>query len=472
MNMLGYFKRFLALSLLGTMLLFSLSGCAEADYSSDNLMTAPKVSAVQQSICKLLGTDDETVNLMYPQNGDYRSAIIMCDFTGDGYQDALGFTMHDDDSVITVSFMTETDGVWKIISSYKSNTTQIDKVLFGDVTCDGVTDIVIGWGSAKGLANSAGLYYYENGTVKGFSLGHSYTEIELLDLNGSGTKDIFTVSLATLVSQQSVEAGSSMANLYSFVGDELVCTHRCNLYNNLSSFSSISLGESVDGRTCVTVDGVMADGSMITQLLYINPFSGNMLSPLSFSGVYETYNYFYRARQVAITSRDIDGDGIIEMPQCIYKNDEEKKIYSTDYVIEWLKFDIAARDATLSKIQIYNQDDAYTVDIPEEIEDYIRCYRDSETRTASFCLCEFNDFGKVTDKTELFSIRVFSKETWDKLPLKDAPNSLSERRSYREENYAFLTSARLDGEEVVYAAKIDNESNIYSSIPYTIEIVD
>ncbi len=472
MNMLGFFKRLSALVLLMTTLVVSFSGCTEVDYSSDNLMTAPKVSAVQQDIYDLLGMDDETINLMYPQNGDYRSAIIMCDFTGDGYQDAVGFTMHDDDSVVTVSFMTEEDGIWKIISSFKSSSTQIDKVLFGDVTGDGVTDIVIGWGSAKGLANSAGLYYYENGIVKGFSLGHSYTEIELMDLNGSGTKDIFTVSVATLVSTQSVETGSSMANLYSFVGDELVCTHRCALYNNLSSFSSITLGKSLDDRTCVTVDGVMADGSMITQLLYINPFSGTMLSPLSFSGVYETYNYFYRARQVAITSRDIDGDGIVEMPQCIYMNDEEKKIYSTDYVIEWMKFDIAARKGVVSKVQIYNQDDSYTVDIPKEAEEVLRCDRDSETRTASFYLCEFNDYGKVTEKTELFSIRVFTKETWEKLPIKDSPNNLSERRSYREDNYAFLKSAKLDGEEFVYAAKIETDSNIYSSIPYTIEIVD
>lgn len=269
-----FFKRFISLCLVLATVVLGFSGCVESDFSSDNIMTAPKVSAVQQSIYNILGTDSDSVSLVYPQNGDYRSAIIMCDFTGDGYQDAIGFTIRNDDSFVTVNFMTEVGGVWTLISTFKSSTNQVDKVLFGDVTGDGVTDVVIGWGSAKGLANSAGLYYYEDGTVKGFSLGHSYTEIELMNLDNGGAKDIFTVSVATLVSAASVETGSSMANLYSFDNDALVCTHRCVLYNNISSFSGISLGKSVDGRTCVTVDGIMADGSMITQLLYINPFSG------------------------------------------------------------------------------------------------------------------------------------------------------------------------------------------------------
>ncbi len=469
----AFFKRFISLCLVLATAVLGFSGCVESDFSSDNIMTAPKVSAVQQSIYNILGTDSESVSLVYPQNGDYRSAIIMCDFTGDGYQDAIGFTMRNDDSAVTVNFMTEIGGVWTLISTFKSSTNQVDKVLFGDVTGDGVTDVVIGWGSAKGLANSAGLYYYEDGTVKGFSLGHSYTEIELMDLDNGGAKDIFTVSVATLVSAASVETGNSMANLYSFDNDALVCTHRCVLYNNISSFSGISLGKSVDGRTCVTVDGIMADGSMITQLLYINPFSGKMLSPLSFAGVYETYNYFYRAPQVALTSRDVDGDGIIEMPICIYENDEEKKIYSTDYVIEWVKFDIAARVATsVVKVQIYNREDNYTVDIPESEKDFIRCRRDSKTDTASFYLCEFNDYGKVTNETELFKIKVFTAETWNNLPKEDTPNSLTEKRSYRKDDYVFLKSAKLDGADVVYAANVETYNTLYSTIPYSLETVD
>lgn len=94
------------------------------------------------------------------------------------------------------------------------------------------------------------------------------------------------------------------------------------------------------------------------------------------------------------------------MPICIYENDEEKKIYSTDYVIEWVKFDIAARVATsVAKVQIYNREDNYTVDIPESEKDYIRCRRDAKTDTASFYLCEFNDFGKVTNETELLKLK-------------------------------------------------------------------
>lgn len=465
-------KKITALILLLALIVLSFSGCGSLDLFSDNIMTAPSLSDTQSSIYALLGTDNTNTTLMYPQNGDYRSAIIMKDFTGDGYLDAVGFTMREGESGITVTFMTESSaGIWTIISTIQSTSTQIDKVMFGDVTGDGVTDIVVGWGSAKGLANSASLYYYSGEGMSAYSLGHSYSEIELLDLNGNGNKDIFTVSVATLVSSDSVQNNSSMACLYTFENGELTCSHKCVLYNSISTFSKITLGKSLDNRTCVTVDGVMADGSMITQVLYINPFTNVMLAPLSFSGALDSYNYFYRAKQVALTSRDVDDDGIVEIPMCTYENNEETKIYSTDYAIEWVKFDIAGRSIKTVKTQIYNQEDNYTVTIPDESKDTIRCYRDDTTKTASFYECSFNEYGKIKDRKELFSISVFDKSTWGKLPSVDSDDE-TEIRSYRGESYTYLTDGKLDGKEVVYVTTVNTNSDLYKNIPYTIEIME
>ena len=47
-------------------------------------MSPPKTTADRQAIYSLLCGEENDVTLVYPKNGDYRSAIISRDLDGDG----------------------------------------------------------------------------------------------------------------------------------------------------------------------------------------------------------------------------------------------------------------------------------------------------------------------------------------------------------------------------------------------------
>ena len=53
-------------------------------FDAQALMSPPKSNIDQQSIHKLLQGSRQDITFIYPKSGEYRSAIIMRDFTGDG----------------------------------------------------------------------------------------------------------------------------------------------------------------------------------------------------------------------------------------------------------------------------------------------------------------------------------------------------------------------------------------------------
>ena len=87
------------------MTLIELPGCSFTGLSAQNLMSPPKTNADQQAIYQLMQGAKTDVTFIYPRSGEYRSAIIMRDFTGDGVEDAIGFHSLEDGGVEVIFLM-------------------------------------------------------------------------------------------------------------------------------------------------------------------------------------------------------------------------------------------------------------------------------------------------------------------------------------------------------------------------------
>ena len=81
-------------------------------------MKPPKATGERQEIYSVL---EEKANyqltLRYPKAGEYRSAIVMKDVTGDGNDEAIAFYTRGEDPYTIVSVISETEGVWTEIAS-------------------------------------------------------------------------------------------------------------------------------------------------------------------------------------------------------------------------------------------------------------------------------------------------------------------------------------------------------------------
>ena len=141
----------LALLLALAAALSGLPGCSFTGISAQNLISPPAATADQQSIYRLLQGTQTEITLIYPKSGEHRSAIIMCDFTGDGVEDAIGFHATADGGS-QVQFLTKSGGEWAVAALFRNPASQVDRVCFGAMP-DGGQAVFIGWGTTAGTTS-------------------------------------------------------------------------------------------------------------------------------------------------------------------------------------------------------------------------------------------------------------------------------------------------------------------------------
>ena len=366
--MRGKLKKLFA-AVLAMLLALSFSGCSElTGLDAQALMSPPKTTADREAIYALMGGGVGDVTLVYPKYGDYRSAIISRDLDGCG-------------------------------------TSQVDKVFFGDLTGDGMDEIIVGWGDPLTATASVSVYYVDGDTIREFSMTTvSYSEMLLTDFDSDNIKELFVLQAA----QTSGEEIMALGGLYRFDGDQPYVSKTVPLDAAVTRYTSVSFSQVNSWRRAAVLDGVKADGHMLTQVIGYDEASDRLISPLS-----NEENATDRPTAAAAVSRDVNKDGILEIPTAeLTINGSETTADSTGYVITWNTYSL--QDNTLTPVctSILNTAENYNLFLPSS-EDNYGCQNDTVTRTATFFTYTQIGFnGNYLGREDKFSIRVYTEEDW------------------------------------------------------------
>ncbi len=402
--------------LLAALLALTLPGCSFTGFSVQNLMSPPKVNADQQNIYKLLQGTQPDVTFIYPRSGAYRSAIIMEDFTGDGVEDALGFHLLEETDTtgsIEVQFLTKVDGEWAALSSFTNIATQVDRVCFGSLGDGGGQSVLIGWGSTAGSTGrmaTMNAYLYEDGEMREYTLG-PYGEMTLTDFDGDGINEVFTIDKYVPAAEEA-EASSAQARVYTFNTGKPEEADSAMADNSISTYSSVLFGQLSEEYQGVVVDGATADGSMNTQIFVLD--QGRLRNyPVGVNS--ENYtNPFSRPSTAAFTSRDINGDGFIEVPAVtrLPGLPEDVSPDTTSYMVEWDTF----RPRNGRKMSLYalmNVRENYWFQVPYRLRGRVSASNDAARRTVTYTEMVTAEDMSLLLGSPLFSIRVFTQSAWE-----------------------------------------------------------
>lgn len=453
-----HLKRFLAV-LMMAFLVVPLSGCSFSFLDSQNLISPPKANEDQQQIQNLLHENDTDTSLVYPKSGDYRSAIIMYNFTGGESEDAVAFKLIDSGGV-EVHFLTKINDTWKNISTIKNSSSLVDRVLFGDIDGDGVEDVIIGWGDTQALMSAiACAYVYEDGRMIEYQIDASYGSLTLTDYDSDGKMEILLLQKTVTAQDESSEDIPAQASLYQFSGSSIDFVSSTEAYNNISRYSSVQFCKLTDEISAVVVDGEYSDRSSATQIFY---FDGSRLSSYPQNpNENPTSNIFYRPAGASFTSKDITGNGITEIPSAtlLPALPEDASLDSTSYFIEWKTlnsdYEFETAITTLSNIT-----EGYIFELPESLSGKINAISDSTQRAVTYNLV-------VTDEeteeqyisSALFTIKVFSDYGWEQRGELLGYEKLTEDSGYV---YGILVQAK-DGEYSSQIKKIKESFMISTS---------
>lgn len=398
--------------------LTELPSCSFSGLSAQTLMSPPKANADQQAIYRLLQGTSTDVTFVYPRNGDYRSAIIMRDFTGDGIDDAIGFHSLEDGGVEVQFFIkegeVEGEPQWRTANAFRNTANQVDRVCFGALH-DGGEAVFIGWGSAAsttGRLAAVSAYIYDGEwRMTEYQLG-GYGEMVLTDFDQDGVNELFTIDKSVPAEEEGVEPTGAQARLFVFDQNGPYEATASPADNSISSYSAVVFGDLNAKTRGVVVDGATADGSMTTQIFTLE--EGKLQNYPTGVNSEGYQNEYARPSSTTFSARDINNDGYIELPAVsrLPGISEDMALDSTSYLVEWRAL-TAGGGSRLVLRALMNPRENYWFRLPYQLKDRICAINDTERRIVTYTEVTEDAEGNKFLGSTLFTIRVFTRSAWE-----------------------------------------------------------
>ncbi len=366
--------------IIGTLL---LSGCSLSGEEIGAMLTPPAMGAGREELSQAINASiGEGYELVYPQSGSYRTGIISEDLTGDGETEAICFYRPSGKKgkLCFLAMKKQAEG-WAKLAKGESEAESVGRVAFGDLDGNGLSEIVVGWQYLGETDGSFDVYSLESGKAESLYSG-LYTRFVMLDAAPSKLAVISRNSATKAVTASLIGKHEGKVGLINSVA----------MYNRTDEFLGVEANVTLEGLPAVYVDSQSESGMCVTEVLALNE-QGRLTNELL------TQTNISTRRQTAVTCRDVNGDGVMEIP-C----EQPLPPYMRDgllenlYLIRWCDFN----GKTLSEVSasFVEITEKITVDFPSQWIGAVTVERGA-TADRSFVF-------KTHDGETLFTIRIFA----------------------------------------------------------------
>ena len=401
-------KEFLACLTAG-LLAVLMSGCSIANLDSKDLMRPPRPTGDKAQIQHLIeqNAGNQKYTLKYPQSGNYRSAVILYDMNGDGSEEAIGLYRTKDENpqthlVVIDEVGEEEEQQWQIVGEFTTAFPEVTEVDFADLNGDGIDEIIVGWNANSTMTNVLSVYSYDNNRCTQISSDEIYYEFAVGDFTQSGFDSIVLINLST-------SEKSAAASLYCYNDNDkkITLVSEAAMDSEVTRLFNVTSGK-VDstGTFAVFADGVTGL-RYNTQVIYFDVPQFQLKSETVQSGLISEYDSI-NLKSTAIVSKDINGDGIVEIPVCT-KMPSDSSSTGMEYagLISWCNYSTTDNNTEILRTVVYNNKGGYYYIIPDEWYGHVTAVISDDGRTMTFM--EYSDgvIGKV-----FFALRQYPVGEW------------------------------------------------------------
>ncbi len=320
-------KKVLALILSASLLLITFSGCSLNFFSVESLMAPPMQSGrngeVQAAFKKYM--NDKNVLLKTPARGSYQTPFIFFDLDGDGQDEVLVFYVDNTvDASVRFAVLECVNETWLISATLTGAGNGVYDVEFIDMNNDGIREIFVGWSLFEAKTSRVVTVYSvqrgENGVISLEMLASEYYNTKsFVDFNNDGRSDLVLIFLDDSTGIQK----SYMRNFSLSESGELVKYSEILINSAITSVAQIQYDTPADtGITRLFIDCLKSDTLVFTEVIYWNN------SKLSAVRAFEDADTA-TLRNSKVLSTDIDGDGLIEVPEPVSLSGSEANLNFT-----------------------------------------------------------------------------------------------------------------------------------------------
>lgn len=392
-------KRRVITALCAVMLAFALCGCDIFTADTAELLSPPElsgdISPIADAIAKSAGGQ---YTLKYPSNGNYRSAVVQNDIDGDGILEAFAFySMKESDgdaANMYINVVVRRESEWASAATQKIVAGGVERIDFCDLDGDGISEILVGWEIYGASERQLAVYSFKNGELTQRTM-QKYSRFVCCDLDEDGANEIFIIKFS------SAEQINS-ASVYKLTEGGVTELYSCELDKTVQSVAEPVVSHLSSGKPAVYIDEIKGVGA-VTEVLFVE--KNQLVNPLMNPESQET---LLTLRSAGIGARDINNDGIIEIPvqenvPSLTKSAVNEKLYLTN----WCSYN--GETLTNQMTAMINSNDGYyyvlsqkwtgQIAVLKDTDNHIReIYRyDGETASAADMLVSFVTV-KLTDK--------------------------------------------------------------------------
>ena len=375
-----------------------LSGCDIFTADTAQLLSPPDLTGdllpIDEAIKKSV---DSNYTLEYPSRGNYRSAVVQHDMNSDGVLEAFAFysTQSRETTSMNINAIANKNGEWVSIATQSIVAGGVDRIEFSDLDGDGIDEVLVGWEIYGTSERKLAVYSLGENTLTQRLL-ELYTHFTYCDLDSDDKREVFIVRSFPAESRNT-------AHLYSLTSVGVSMVSSCELDSSSKTLNHPVVSTLSTGKPAIYIDEIKGVGA-VTEVLFLE--KGQLQNPLM---DIETKETTLTLRTATLESKDINGDGIIEIPvrrdvATVTKNVEGEKQFLT----EWCSF----TGSTLTpKLTTYmNLNDKYYYVIPKKWIGSIAILRDSENSLVEIYGFD-NENNVSTDR--LLYIKAVPKSKWD-----------------------------------------------------------
>lgn len=304
--------------------------------------------------------------LITPLKGVHRSAYNFFDLNGDKDNEVIVFySKSSENDIVRMNVLDrKADGTWDSIADIETEYSDVQQVEFADLNGDKIKEIIVGWTVYQNeyaktmnvymLSKVKSIYVFEK------VYNSTYYDFKAIDIDCDSQKDILKIDYTP-----NIEAAVYTANFVAYKDDRIQDLTSIELDFSFSSITSISNDYiENENRRRIYFDGPKYESGMITECIFYNT---NIESFEKEKSNHQPLSML-STRISNVTSRDINNDGIIEIPK-----DREVtlgKSFSKDgtrvcYVTEWIQ--LKDGNTTTVFYEFFNSIYGYSYKIDKDI---------------------------------------------------------------------------------------------------------
>jgi len=282
--------------------------------SLNDIMKAPQLPLeyvhLQEKIDELI---DNKTSYSPPQNGENRYSVQLIDMNSDGVEEAVTFLKTS--QTLKICLFNKQGEEYELRHTVDGDGDAFDEVCYVDLDADGNRELIVGRQFVNGSVCEISVYDVKSGEPVEV-LSDVYSSFVVFDIDDDGMKELILIK-----SDKSVYA-------YKYRNGQFVKDSECQLSAAVSKVYSVKMGYITNMVPVLMIDGVSKDGGYTTDVIACR--YGKMA------------NIFSISKSGNIYADDINGDGILEIPDTLnmWSNDG---VGDGCYIVSWYSLTLSGR---------------------------------------------------------------------------------------------------------------------------------